>query len=406
MVCSAVCCRGSTSAPTAMASQRPQPRRCNVDSGGSSNDGVLPHQDVLYEILLRVPARSLCRFRAVCKPWLFLLTDPPFVAAHTARHRGNPLFTVAVEVDGGTKGNVAEIKLLDTSGHGVKMVSTGLASPLIQMRPHIDLVLLRGLSCDHHRLFLESIALRLLDPATGIVSSLPTPNRNGSNNPSSFVLGRTMSSTGGHGEYKVLSLNSSPYATTEPCKVLTVGGGGTWRAEMAPPVNMKAFGNGTVVAKGVVYHLVDNADALLIAAFDLEAEIWQPSLVQGPQLVPSTDGHAQSWRSLAVLNGCLAAVSTYALIMDIWLLMGSGKWFKQSRVRTSSIHEHVWSSAMHVDPLWVLDDGRIALWACDGNKRTGALWKYDPRTGTCTKVAVTENCLYVGVGVYAGNLLL
>ncbi|CAN6171365.1 unnamed protein product [Urochloa humidicola] len=389
-----------------MASPSPQPRQCNVDSSGSSNDGVLPHQDVLYEILLRVPARSLCRFRTVCKPWLSLLTDPQFSAAHAARHRSDPLFVVAVEDDSGTKPKVAEIKLVvvDTSGRAVKTVSTGLLSPLIQMRPHLDLLLLWGLSNDR-RFFLDRKTLRLLDPATGAVSSLPTPNGIEDTLSTSFVLGRAVSSTGGHGEYKVLGLNRCLYAT-RCCKVLTVGGGGTWRAAPTPPVTIRAFDNGTVVANGVVYHLVgNNATTWSIAAFDLEAELWQPSLVQGPQPVPSIDGHAQPRRRLAVLNGCLAAVSASASIMDIWLLMGSGKRSKQCRVRTSSIQEHVWPSAMHVEPLWVLDDGRIALWMRAGN-RTGALWMYDPRTGTCTKVAVSEDCLNDVVGVYTGNLLL
>ncbi|CAN6203383.1 unnamed protein product [Urochloa humidicola] len=342
----------------------------------------------------------------------------------TTRHRGHPLFAVAVEGDSGsgTKGSssskVAEIKFLDTSGRAVKTVSTGLVSPLIQMGPHLDLVLLSGLSRDR-RLSLDRKALRLLDPATGAVSSLPRPNRSDSSfSRPSFVLGRAVvssnSNAGGHGEYKVVSLNMSSLYAAQLCKVLTIGGGegggdgGTWRAAPSPPVRIKAFGgNGTVVANGVVYHLVDNVDTWSVAAFDLEEELWRPSLLQGPVTVsPSIDGHAQ--RSLAELNGRLAAVSTTVLIMDIWLLRigSSGKRFKQCRVRTSSIQQDVWPSAMHVDPLWVMDDGRIALWVRAGIMTTRALWMYDPRTGTCTKVAVTENCLDVGVGVYTGNLLL
>ncbi|CAL5089313.1 unnamed protein product [Urochloa decumbens] len=387
-----------------MASQGSQIRGGSGDIGGGaavSNHGVLP-EDVLYEIFQRVPARPLCRFRAVCKPWLSLLTDPPFVAAHKARrHREDPLFAVVVEVDSSTKGNVAEIKLLDTSGRAVKQLSAGPAWPLMQMRPHLDLVLLRGVS-GNHRICLAHKALRLLDPATGAATSLPMPNCNGSYS-SSFVLGRAaaVSSTGGHGEYKVLSLSldSSLYATLS-CRVLTVGGDGTWRTAPTPPVSIRTFG---VVANGIVYHLVNNASTWLIAAFDLEAELWQPSLLQGPLPVPSIDGYAQPGRSLAELNGHLAAVSTTISIMDIWLLVDSSKWSKQCRVRTSSI---VWPYAMDAEPLWVLDDGRIALWVRASNMRTGALWMYDPRTETCTKVAVMENCLNVGVGAYTGNLLL
>ncbi|CAN6197264.1 unnamed protein product [Urochloa humidicola] len=360
--------------------------------GANSNDGVLLHLDMVYEILLRIPARQLCRFRAVCKPWLSLLTDPPFVAAHAARHRGDPLFAVAIA------GKVAEVKLLDTCGRAVKQVSVGPRSSLRQMRTHLDLVLLHGVAA------LERKALRLLDPATGAISSLP--NRNGSLS-CSFMLGRAVSSTGEHGKYKVLSINSCSYAT-QPCKVLTVGGGnGTWRARPTPPaVRIKAFDNGTVVANGVIYHHVDNAYSWRVAAFDLEAEQWRPSLIQGPVPVPSNDGHAQPRRSLAQLNGRLAAVSTAVSTMDIWLLMGTNKWSKQCIVRTSSIEQHVWPSAMDAQPLSVLDDGSVALWVRTEGMLTGALWMYHPRTGTCTEVAAMENCLNVEVGVYTGNLLL
>ncbi|CAN6180577.1 unnamed protein product [Urochloa humidicola] len=246
-----------------MASRHPQSRRCNGDSpgGAASNDGALLHHDMAYEILLRVPARSLCRFRAVCKPWLSLLTDPPFVAAHAARHRGDPFFAVAVA------GKVAEVKLLDTCGRAVKRVRVGPASSLRQMRPHLDLVLLHGVAD------LKRKALRLLDPATGAISSLP--NRDDSLS-CSFVLGRAVSSTGGHGAYKVLSIDTCPCAA-QPFKVLTVGGrGSTWIAMPTPPVRIKAFDNRTVVTKGIVYHHVDNAYSWRVAAFDLEAEQWWP----------------------------------------------------------------------------------------------------------------------------------
>ncbi|CAN6213511.1 unnamed protein product [Urochloa humidicola] len=341
---------------------------------GASIDGVLT-QDALYEILLRVPARPLCRFRTVCRSWSSLLTDSHFAAAHTTHHRGDPLFAVCVA--SGAHGEVAEIKLLDTNGHTVKRLSVGPTLALRQMLLRLDKVLLRGL------IFLQGHALRVLDPATGTVSILPR-NIPGAGN--SIVFGRAMSSTGGHGEYKVLSLDTSPYAT-QPCKVKTFHNG---RREMA-------------VAKGIVYHLVDN-DSWLIVAFDLEAERWWPSLIQGPVLVPTIDGYAQPLRSLAELKGHLAAVSTTVLNMNIWLLMDSGKWHKQCRVRTC-IQQLIWLPAKDAEPMWMLDDGRVALWVRNGGMSSGALWMYDPRTGMCIEVAAMDNCLRVGVGVYTGNLL-
>ncbi|CAN6197263.1 unnamed protein product [Urochloa humidicola] len=314
---------------------------------GASIDGVLT-QDALYEILLRVPARPLCRFRTVCRSWSSLQTDSHFAAAHTTHHRGDPLFAVCVA--SGAHGEVAEIKLLDTNGHTVKRLSVGPTLALRQMLLRLDKVLLRGL------IFLQGHALRVLDPATGTVSILPR-NIPGAGN--SIVFGRAMSSTGGHGEYKVLSLDTSPYAT-QPCKVKTFHNG---RREMA-------------VAKGIVYHLVDN-DSWLIVAFDLEAERWWPSLIQGPVLVPTIDGYAQPFEKLGRVEGAPSC-----------------------SLHDRSKHEH-----MDAEPLWMLDDGRVALWVRNGGMSSGALWMYDPRTGMCIEVAAMDNCLRVGVGVYTGNLL-
>lgn len=40
--------------------------------------------DTMYEIFLRLPAKLLCRLRAVCRTWRSFLSDPEFAAAHAA----------------------------------------------------------------------------------------------------------------------------------------------------------------------------------------------------------------------------------------------------------------------------------------------------------------------------------
>ncbi|PIA47195.1 hypothetical protein AQUCO_01400110v1 [Aquilegia coerulea] len=35
-------------------------------------------EEIIFEILSRVPAKDLIRFKAVCKPWCFLISDPKF----------------------------------------------------------------------------------------------------------------------------------------------------------------------------------------------------------------------------------------------------------------------------------------------------------------------------------------
>ncbi|OEL21355.1 hypothetical protein BAE44_0017626 [Dichanthelium oligosanthes] len=79
-----------------------------------SHGGVLPlPADGLYEILLRVPAKDLCRLRAVCRPWRCLLSDPHFIAAHAARHPEPPLILVGYHMALRDDGIICDIADLD-----------------------------------------------------------------------------------------------------------------------------------------------------------------------------------------------------------------------------------------------------------------------------------------------------
>ncbi|XP_057444320.1 F-box protein CPR1-like [Lotus japonicus] len=59
-----------------MNNQRP---RRTIESPNLSS--ILPH-DLIVQILLRLPVRSLLRFKSVCKPWLSLISDPQFGKSH------------------------------------------------------------------------------------------------------------------------------------------------------------------------------------------------------------------------------------------------------------------------------------------------------------------------------------
>ncbi|XP_062179523.1 F-box protein At5g49610-like [Phragmites australis] len=52
-------------------------------AGESSHDGLC--EDVLVQILVRLPSESVLRCRAVCKSWRRITTDRAFLAAHAAR---------------------------------------------------------------------------------------------------------------------------------------------------------------------------------------------------------------------------------------------------------------------------------------------------------------------------------
>ncbi|KAL3628728.1 hypothetical protein CASFOL_027774 [Castilleja foliolosa] len=56
---------------------------------GAMADCVLP-QDIMFNIVTRLPVKSIHRFKAVCKPWCNLFATPKFMKSHHAQLSQNP----------------------------------------------------------------------------------------------------------------------------------------------------------------------------------------------------------------------------------------------------------------------------------------------------------------------------
>ncbi|KAL6634034.1 hypothetical protein ACP70R_026705 [Stipagrostis hirtigluma subsp. patula] len=123
--------------------------RCVVLADPAASDaGVLP-LDAVHEILLRLPAKELCRLRAVCRSWRSLLSDPLFAADHAARHP-EPLIILGYN----TMENGSLVKIMDLSGHIVKQV---------RVDDHRVMSLPLNLACVRT---IEDGSCRLVNPAT------------------------------------------------------------------------------------------------------------------------------------------------------------------------------------------------------------------------------------------------
>ncbi|XP_020169426.1 F-box protein At3g49450-like [Aegilops tauschii subsp. strangulata] len=76
-------------------------------------------EDVVFEILSRVPVKSACRFRCVSSAWDALITGPAFVAAHRDRTEPLLLFLAADSSDENTR----DLRLMDTDGNVVRVIN-------------------------------------------------------------------------------------------------------------------------------------------------------------------------------------------------------------------------------------------------------------------------------------------
>ncbi|KAF7013522.1 unnamed protein product [Triticum aestivum] len=370
------------------------------DLAATSNDGIFPLL-LLCDILLRVPAKTICRFRCVSTSWRSLLRHPDFLAAHRARHRRPlaPLIAATVRLDR-SDGMAMGVNLLDTSGNVVKKIRSHAA---------VDKSSLHG-TCAHGELACligrTDRRLRVLDVATGAAATFPTRPRG--------ALTCTLARVPSTGEYKVLTIVLKRHKRRgdvwyhQVAMVLTLGshGGGKWRGRGSPQVMVRRRHSDVAVVRGVAYFSMESClhghqpEEHVIAGFDLETEQWQPDPWYGPA-VRDADAVDHADRSLAEVNGFLVAAhrDRDACTIKLWFWMNvemeTRKWFPLYKIPMTGLSFE--------KPLRVLDDGMIVVWSSVHGSRDGVPQIYDPSTETLTQGAVTANCY--AVGAYTGCVL-
>ncbi|CAN6171294.1 unnamed protein product [Urochloa humidicola] len=373
----------------------PPTRRLRSGGGGGALQ-PLP-LDALFEILLRLTAKELCRLRAVCRPWRALLSDPHFIAAHAAHHPG-PLIVAGYGVGSGYPDGNILCDIMDLSGRVVKRIRAtgdGIVRDSVVSARLKFVEIARGLSS----------SCWLLDPATGALDIFEYR--------SGVAFGKVAST----GEYKALRVfdnTSDEPSSAQLCEVFTIDGSSRdarWRAKRAPPCPVDVRLCHMAVVNGIAYFFFNEGywygylRPKLIASFDLGTEEWRRTL-QGPQFRFEGSGLGLPSRhmdfnrvTLVSLNDCLAVVHCVrSAYIDIWFLMDFEKslWVRQHSIQ---VEQNAPDDGFYVHPLLVLNDGRIVTYI--GNR--GILRIYNPRTTDYTDLAVTRP--YVAMDLYTGNLL-
>ncbi|PUZ68927.1 hypothetical protein GQ55_2G067900 [Panicum hallii var. hallii] len=356
--------------------------------------------DALFDTLLRLPAREICRLRAVSRSWRSLTSDPVFVRAHAAAHPG-PLFVAKF------RDNQTDVYVLDLAGNVLKRIS-GVADASVHV-----LCARLNLAC----LATDWNRCRVLNPATGAVQILPRSpapqhrNRANLSEPYTFFALGLVASTG---EYKVFRMFNRLDQVFEVLTVSSSTGQSCWRAKPKPSFSIQAFTG--VVVDAVVYFLISKSyihashtDARArrpdhIMSFDLEREEWRRGLT-GPVggHIASVEGLlSDKYRlDLAELKGSLVLVykrrQQLTLYMELWFLKDfeNGLWAKEYTIQAHQLIVSVADNLLsHVKPVLVLDDG-------SAGRDSGHIW--DPRSNLFAHVVETR--VLDSVGIYTGSLL-
>ncbi|KQK20479.1 hypothetical protein BRADI_1g54780v3 [Brachypodium distachyon] len=355
-------------------------------SAASSVSPPLP-SDALFEILLRLPGKELCRLRAVRSSWRSLTRDASFIKDHAARHKGPYLATTLVDQEGESCG----VSIIDLSSCDViKRIYTVERGFRLQ-RTHRDLVCLVGGR--------NPLAVTVLNPATGASVS---PSLDFSK------------------EYEYLLERRSPLGWHQLCEIMTLDSSNHthWRAKRPGPLSTVHSNNKkqSVVIHGVVYFLLDYPKPHLthlnkafkpgsIASFNLETEDWMPT-INGPDLRSFYEGDDLTGiydnpdimvnLSITNLNGSLVMVHILCGIsVSIWFLtdLENALWVKKYGI--SSRHGNCCAY-----PLTLLDDDQRIILLSQAND---VVQSYDPKTDTYSHMLHLEDCS--STGIYTGSLL-
>jgi F-box interacting protein len=360
------------------------------------------HNDNVYEIFLRVPAKDLCRLRVVSHSWWYFLSDPQFIAKYAARHPG-PLIVAGYNTFNQQHRILYDIR--DLSGCIVKRVLATREEWVLYGQPNLLCVV-----------DWTNMSIKLLNPATGVAYMLPKEFAEEHASYRQYIYKFSFTATFGQvastGVYKVIRVicfldDIGYFGQLYEVFTLDDNSHARWRAKKAPPYQIELDHWDNVVINGIIYFLTYNVDEEehRIGSFNLETEEWSLS-IPGPLstlMDAAADDIDYSFQlTIGALSGTLVIAyhpdtGTDSSI-DLWFLADfeKGLWVRQYSIELSSVHP-----AYAVHPFSVLNDGRI-VFVIDTNSG-GVLSIYNPETKTSEDVMDTG--YDVALGLYTGSAL-
>ncbi|KAF7039884.1 hypothetical protein CFC21_049827 [Triticum aestivum] len=261
--------------------------------------GGLPEEIVIWEILVRLPPKSLLRCRAVCRAWRSATSARDFLAAH---HDHQPNLPIVFQVYRGGQSLLA----LDNQGAAAPQLQ-----PVARLDDHSSL----EASCDGVLLLADYgrgvSTFSVCNPATRQFARLPML--------SGFVsLG--MYRHGPTGEYRILVCPRDEDPATDACYIFTLGSVHPlknigWLPEVE---EMSSTGLVPVLFRGSLHwHLqqYESADKVIMA-FDTTAESFRR--MRGP-VVPTSDGLFAGMFEMDGILG-MACSNDEGKIIGIWMM--------------------------------------------------------------------------------------
>lgn len=310
-------------------------------------------EDILVEILKRLPAKSLVRFRCVSKVWQRLLTSPNFVRAHLRRIRSESHLGVASRIILARYGD----SLLSVDPHKeVSQQALELDFPMLPYFPYYVKGHCDGLLCVVINDGAQGFLL-LYNPSINEYRKMPLPP-NFRSTREVFGLGFDSSSQ----DYKIVRFPSMYCRLKVPGFVPKIEvfslRSNCWRKlpdQDTPPYFVEHVFQATH-ANGGLYWLAEEGDTLrcVILRFDLASEKF--SIVPPP---PDENNRNISW--IGCLKDQLCMLHSQRLsVVDVWATSDDKTWKKMISVpRSQEPSQSVYSS--RYTPLCFTGSGKLLM---------------------------------------------
>nr|XP_017251010.1 PREDICTED: putative F-box protein At1g47790 [Daucus carota subsp. sativus] len=293
-------------------------------------DGDIP-EDIVREILLRLPVKLLLQYTSVCKTWLSIITSPDFVSSHTHRALMVSLIDPTLLAIGGVDELMLFSRARGNNNHSNINFDRLVMPRLFGIKPLV-INSCNGIICVAN-LANQNDLVYLWNPPIGKCRKLPDPPRRRSYR---FKIGFGYDSISA--DYKVvrcdydyndvryLEARVHVYSTNADC----------WR-EIRPTICLEFRGlwGASIVVNGVVYF--ENYDELI--SFDTHKEIFGR--------IPLPSSHRLHMSNVLDFEGAVAMVFGYVgdeAGAHLWTLddvSGRVAWTKRFSI-DADLHSGLW----------------------------------------------------------------
>ncbi|KAF5751232.1 F-box and associated interaction domains-containing protein putative isoform 1 [Tripterygium wilfordii] len=335
-------------------------------------------EDLVTNILLYLPAKSLARFKCVCKSWCSLIGDPKFVVEH--HHKQTTLYSNSFWVIGRDKCSNYEFILcfIKDDGDEIPIVTETIShgdEPFCGFK--LVLGPRNGLYC-----VCEDVTVTIINPSTGESKTLPDSQLEPPNVASFQCPDFGFGFDNKNNDYKVLRFvdyDCNGGATIHQIELYSLKSE-SWR-KLAGIDNVRLWSNKDDAYKdGVYYWWAKGENGCCILSFDMVDEVFETMPL--PDFgIPSIDYHTTSdscnhRAALSIFKGSLAAIAYpnkkgIEGYIDIWVMAALKEtWVKQARIGPISAIGR---------PLVFWKNGGLFLEDIDGQL---AIAFYDPRRGS------------------------